>query len=78
MSPALRRVIRVLLVGGAVVGALAAARAALGHLAGEPGASSGRGSFDTWPTVTPAPGRRVEEAGAPGPGAGDGPDPRPR
>ena len=46
-----------------VVMAVAAAiavtvRAVLGKVAGEPGVPSPRhGSFDTWPTVPPAPGR---------------------
>ena len=37
-------------------GAVAAVRAALGRLSGEPGvASRQRGSFDSWPVVPPAP-----------------------
>ena len=52
-----------------VVIAMAAAiavvvRAVLGKVAGEPGAPSPRrGSFDTWPTVPPAP-NRVEPNGS--------------
>jgi hypothetical protein len=40
--------------------AVAAGRAVLGRLAGKPGVpSSPRGSFDTWPAVPPAPGRKA-------------------
>jgi len=40
--------------------AVAAGRAVLGRLAGEPGVPGPqRGSFDTWPVVPPAPGREA-------------------
>jgi len=63
VSKAVHRLGRTLLVLAAVAVLVALGRAALGRLAGDPGTSSVRGSFDAWPAVTPAPGRRAEDSG---------------
>ncbi len=54
---------------GVAVALVAAVRAVLGRLAGEPGMQPG-GSFDTWPAVPPAP----RPGAADGVGVGDGSD----
>ena len=49
---------RLVIVGAVVAVAVAVGRAGLGRTGGEPGVpSAGRGSFDSWPAVPPAPGR---------------------
>ena len=70
MRGGLRGLARLSVVAGMVIVAIAATRAALGRLAGEPGpvGSTGRrGSFDSWPTVPSAPGRQVPNGSGGGP-----------
>jgi len=75
----LRRLRRTVLAVAVTATVVAVGRAALGRLAGDPGTSGGRGSFDAWPAVTPAPGRRAEDGTAPGTMAGgDGAPAAPR
>jgi hypothetical protein len=60
VSMILRKLVRSIVMAALASVAVAAGRALLGKLAGEPGVpSSQRGSFDTWPAVPPAPGRQV-------------------
>jgi len=56
-----RRLGRLLIVAGVLAAAVAAGRAALARVAGEPGEPNRRGSFDTWPAVPLAPGRQPTE-----------------